>query len=129
MLKPNATVPDRYKVAGPFLDEIFDMEKAKAKSVISGMHATIAIDAWSTMIGVCIYVTGKCYLIETIDTTATFTTEFLVDLLKLQIEQTEKKLECENTEYSNRQRSQHEFHEGKHQTPEPSPSRIRMPRA
>ena len=61
MLKPNAAVPDRRKVAGPLLDEIFDMEKAKVKSVISGMNATIAIDGWSTMknqpvIGVCIYV-------------------------------------------------------------------------
>ena len=82
------------------------------------------------VIGVSIYVSGKSYLIETIDTTGNpHTTEFLVSLLKFQIEQTEKKVECKIWEYSNRQRSQHEFHQGKHQTPEANPSRIRMPRA
>ena len=45
----------------------------------------------SPVIGVCKYVSGKCYLIGTIDTTGDHTTEFLVDLMKIQIEQTEKK--------------------------------------
>ena len=96
MLKPNAAVPDRRKVAGPLLIKISDMENVKGNGVISSMHATIAIDGWSTMknqpvIGVCIYVSCKCYLIGTIGTTGNpHTTEFLVGLLKLQIEQTEK---------------------------------------
>ena len=41
------------------------------------------------VIGVCKYVSGKCFLIETIDTTGDHTTE-LLDLMKLQFEQTEK---------------------------------------
>ena len=64
MLKPNVTVPDRRKIAGPLLDEIFDIEQKKVTAEISGMNATIAIDGWSTItnqpvIGVCIYVHGK----------------------------------------------------------------------
>ena len=71
MLKPNVTVPVRRKIAGPLLDEIFDIEQKKVTAETSGMNATIAIDGWSTIknqpvIGVCIYVHGKCYLIETL---------------------------------------------------------------
>ena len=92
MLEPSEEILDRHTIAGPLLDQIFELKKIKAKAVIAGMHATLAIVGWSTMtcqpvICVCILVLGKGYLIETIDTTGDpRTAEFLVDLLKLKIE-------------------------------------------
>ena len=95
MLKPGAIVPDRKKLAGPLLDEIYEDELTKVKSHVKGLPVTMAIDGWSTImndpvIGVCFYAAGKCYLLETVDTTGenhntAYTTEIALKF-KRQIE-------------------------------------------
>ena len=49
MLRPGTTVPNRKKVSGELLDEIFQTERNKVKTSIQGAIATLAIDGWSTL--------------------------------------------------------------------------------
>ena len=62
-MKPGAVIPDRRRLAGELLDEVYEQEKEKVKVKVRGMNATLAIDGWSTLtnepvLGVCFICQG-----------------------------------------------------------------------
>ena len=66
MLKPGTTPLDRKVCAGSLLNEVFDFNLCKVKNSVKGLVGSMAIDGWSTItndpvIGVCVYIGGKCY--------------------------------------------------------------------
>ena len=48
-LKPGVEIPNRKRLAGPILDELYNEEQKKVKALCSGMMGTLAIDGWSTV--------------------------------------------------------------------------------
>ena len=73
-MKPGAVIPDRRRLAGELLDEVYEQEKEKVKVKVRGMNATLAIDGWSTLtnepvLGVCFICQGVPYLVTTMVTT------------------------------------------------------------
>ena len=103
MLKPGTTPPDRKVCAGSLLNEVFDFEFCKVKNSVKGLVGTMSIDGWSTItndpvIGVCLYIGGKCYLTKTIDTSGeSHTTEYLTDITVDQIRDIESNWEVKIT--------------------------------
>ena len=97
LLRPGTVLPTRQLVSGTLLDEIYDIEKAKVSSLVTGLEGTLLVDGWSDLtnhpvIGVAFVANGQCYLVTTVDTTGTpHTSENLADIVK------EQKLECEAT--------------------------------
>ena len=70
-MRPGTPVPDRHRLAGDLLDEVYEQEKEKVKTKVKGMNATLAIDGWSTLtnepvLGVCFVCQGVTYLVTTI---------------------------------------------------------------
>ena len=45
-LRPGTTVPDRRRIGGELLDEIYASEQTKVKRMVSGSNVTLAIDGW-----------------------------------------------------------------------------------
>ena len=99
MLRPGTTVPNRKKVSGELLDEIFQTERNKVKTFIQGAIATLAIDGWSTLtnepvIGICFMSGNECYLANTVNTTGEHHTgDYLLELAKHQIAYVEEEYE------------------------------------
>ena len=99
MLRPGTTVPNRKKVSGELLDEIFQTERNKVKTSIQGAIATLAIDGWSTLtnepvIGICFMSGNECYLANTVNTTGEHHTgDYLLELAKHQIAYVEEEYE------------------------------------
>ena len=89
-LRPGTTVPDRRRIGGELLDEIYSSEQTKVKRMVSGSNVTLAIDGWSTLtnepvLGVSFYHCGKCYLVNTMSTIGeSHTTEYLVQVTREQ---------------------------------------------
>ena len=96
MLRPGTKVPCRQTLAGPLLDQLFELEKNKIIDFVKNSYCTIAIDGWSTrsnetVIGVSLHSGGKSYLVNTINTSGEpHTIEYLSELLKTEIENYEK---------------------------------------
>ena len=88
-LRPGTTVPDRRRIGGELLDEIYASEQTKVKRMVSGSNVTLAIDGWSTLtnepvLGVSFYHCGKCYLVNTMSTIGeSHTTEYLVQVTSM----------------------------------------------
>ena len=97
-LRPGTTVPDRRRIGGELLDEIYASEQTKVKRMVSGSNVTLAIDGWSTLtnepvLGVSFYHCGKCYLVNTMSTIGeSHTTEYLVQVTREQMEHVRKVL-------------------------------------
>ena len=88
MLRPGTKVPCRQTLAGPLLDQLFELEKNKIIDFVKNSYCSIAIDGWSTrsnehVIGVSLHSGGKSYLVNTINTSGEpRTIEYLSELLK-----------------------------------------------
>ena len=102
-LRPGTTVPDRRRIGGELLDEIYASEQTKVKRMVSGSNVTLAIDGWSTLtnesvLGVSFYHCGKCYLVKTMSTIGeSHTTEYLVQVTCEQMEHVRKEFEVNVT--------------------------------
>ena len=102
-LRPGTTVPDRRRIGGELLDEIYASEQTKVKRMVSGSNVTLAIDGWSTLtnepvLGVSFYHCGKCYLVNTMSTIGeSHTTEYLVQVTREQMEHVRKEFEVNVT--------------------------------
>ena len=96
MLRPGTKIPNRQKVSGPLLDELYGEEKSKVANFVSGCNATLVLDGWSTrsndpIIGVSIITSSKVLLVNTVDTTGhPHTIDYLVELFREQVEICEK---------------------------------------
>ena len=72
-LRPGTTIPERRKISGELLDEVYDQEKQKVKQQVQKAHVTLAIDGWSALandpvLGISFFKSGVCYLVNTINT-------------------------------------------------------------
>ena len=91
-LKPGVEIPNRKRLAGPILDELYNEEQKKVKALCSGMMGTLAIDGWSTVtnepvIGVNVTTNSGSYLVDTVDTSGfPHNSEYLASLTKEQID-------------------------------------------
>ena len=91
MMPPGTKVPCGQTLAGPLLDQLFEVEKNKIIDFVKNSYCTIAIDRWSTrsnepVIGVSLHSGGKSYLVNTINTSGEpHTIEYLSELLKTEI--------------------------------------------
>ena len=90
-LRPGTTIPERRKISGELLDEVYDQEKQKVKQQVQKAHVTLAIDGWSTLtndpvLRISFYKSGVCYLVNTINTSGEpHTSDYLVQVVKDQI--------------------------------------------
>ena len=90
-MKPGAVIPDRRRLAGELLDEVYEQEKEKVKVKVRGMNATLAIDGWSTLtnepvLGVCFICQGVPYLVTTMVTTGeSHTADYLERIVREQL--------------------------------------------
>ena len=89
--RPGTTIPERRKISGELLDEVYDQEKQKVKQQVQKAHVTLAIYGWSTLtndpvLGISFYKSGVCYLVNTINTSGEpHTSDYLVQVVKDQI--------------------------------------------
>ena len=105
-LKPGVEIPNRKRLAGPILDELYNEEQKKVKALCSGMMGTLAIDGWSTVtnepvIGVNVTTNSGSYLVDTVDTSGfPHNSEYLASLTKEEISEIfEKTLKESDTLY------------------------------
>lgn len=88
LLRPGYTPPARKTISTTLLDEIYEEEKAKCFSSLSGQSVNMSIDGWSNVHNepvVCATITtedGHAFLYETIDTTGNpHTSEYLTKIV------------------------------------------------
>ena len=94
-LKSGVKIPNRRRLAGPILDEVYMEEKEKAKVQLANCNATLALDGWSSLandpvVGVSITTSVGTFLVNTVDTSSeSHTSTYLVELLKMEKEKCE----------------------------------------
>lgn len=92
LLRPGYTPPSRKTIATSLLDEIYEEEKSRCFSSLSGQCVNMSIDGWSNIHNepvICATITtetGQAFLYETIDTsgkphTSEYLTEICCDLI------------------------------------------------
>ena len=102
-LRPGTVLPNRMKVAGELLDEVYGEEKTKLQAKVRGGNATLSIDGWSTLtnepvLGVCFYTAGMCILVNTLSTMGeAHTSDYLLEIVKEQIQYVESEFEVKIT--------------------------------
>ena len=79
LLRPGTVLPTRQLVSGTLLDGIYDIEKAKVSSLVTGLEGTLLVDGWSDLtnhwhpvIGVAFVTNGQGYLVTTVDSPGAF---------------------------------------------------------
>ena len=115
ILKPRQRIPDRKKLAGPVLDELYEQEKEKVKKNLGNCKATLALEGWSTftndpVIGISITREAGVFLTNIIDTIGeSHTSEYLINVLKTEANKCEEEWGVRLTSIV-RQCQQHESH-------------------
>lgn len=101
LLRPGYTPPSRKTVATSLLDEIYEEEKEKYFSSLSGQSVNMSIDGWSNVHNepvICATITtedGQALLYETIDTSGNpHTSEYLTQIVCDLISSCELKYKC-----------------------------------
>lgn len=100
-LHPGYMPPDRHKLAGPLLNEFFEEQKEKSKSLLNGEIVCMSMDGWTNVHNnpiICSVVTkddGDMFLVDTIDTSGTqHTSENLKKIITESIKKTEETFNC-----------------------------------
>lgn len=101
LLRPGYTPPSRKTVATSLLDEIYEEEKDKCFSSLSGQCVNMSIDGWSNVHNepvICATITtedGRALLYESIDTSGKpHTSQYLTEIVCDLISSCESKYQC-----------------------------------